>query len=457
MKNPIKIVTPGIDGGEGMPVCTWKRLAGARLALVLFSMVGLSSAAWSQALPAAEASPASTGFSLPTTSGTLQYAVSASQSLTWGYYGSGVATSTNLTGDLAYLSSSSRNPFSVVAAGGRSWGNLGQPSYNFVSLALSQVINVGRWEFLLSDNTDYLPSTPTTGISGIPGLGDLGLTPVQAGIPSAPQGVLSDFADRVDETGSLSIQRQITGKTSANASGSYTISRYVGNASLGIDSDSASGSIGMMHQYSVRNGLGGNYAYSSYKFVGYLFGIPAADFVSQTASAIYTHSFTRRLMGTASVGPQWTTIDYLGKTTSLGLFADVSASYTGKESSQSFSFVRGTNSGYGVIGGSISDGLNYTATKTFSRVLTGAFTASYTHSASLPTPGLPTYRFDTTLLGVQVSRALGRSLSCYGSYTFEDQSNQGSALTAINVFSGRANILGFGITYAPMALHVGHP
>ena len=162
-------------------------------------------------------------------------------------------------------------------------------------------------------------------------------------------------------------------------------------------------------------------------------------------------------MGTASVGPQWTTIDYLGKTTSLGLFADVSASYTGKESSQSFSFVRGTNSGYGVIGGSISDGLNYTATKTFSRVLTGAFTASYTHSASLPTPGLPTYRFDTTLLGVQVSRALGRSLSCYGSYTFEDQSNQGSALTAINVFSGRANILGFGITYAPMALHVGHP
>src|ERR1039457_2408601 len=64
-------------------------------------LITVAPAAFGQALPAAQASPISTGFELPMTAGTLQYAVSASESLSWGYYGtSGTATATNLTGDL---------------------------------------------------------------------------------------------------------------------------------------------------------------------------------------------------------------------------------------------------------------------------------------------------------------------------------------------------------------------
>jgi hypothetical protein len=52
-----------------------------------------------QALPAAEAAPISTGFALPRAAGTLNYAVSASESLSWGYYGNqGAAAGTNLSG-----------------------------------------------------------------------------------------------------------------------------------------------------------------------------------------------------------------------------------------------------------------------------------------------------------------------------------------------------------------------
>jgi hypothetical protein len=56
-------------------------------------------------------------------------------------------------------------------------------------------------------------------------------------------------------------------------------------------------------------------------------------------------------------------------------------------------------------------------------------------------------------LGGQVSRAIARSLSCYASYTLEDQSV--SAISTVDVFSGKSQVVGFGITYSPSALHLG--
>jgi hypothetical protein len=118
------------------------------LALILTIVVP---AGFGQALPAAEASPISTGFALPLTAGSLQYAVSTSESLIWGYYGnSGAAATTNVSGDAAYISNSKRDPFSMIFAGGHSWSNTSQPSYSFFSLSLSQVISFGRWNFVVS-------------------------------------------------------------------------------------------------------------------------------------------------------------------------------------------------------------------------------------------------------------------------------------------------------------------
>src|ERR1017187_6654635 len=70
-------------------------------------LITVAPAAFGQALPAAQASPISTGFELPMIAGTLQYAVSASESLSWGYYNnSGITEVTNLTGDLGFISTS---------------------------------------------------------------------------------------------------------------------------------------------------------------------------------------------------------------------------------------------------------------------------------------------------------------------------------------------------------------
>ncbi len=55
------------------------------------------------------------GFNLPTHLGTLSYGLSASEMLQTGY-SNGVNASTSLSGDLAYISNSERDPFSLVYA-----------------------------------------------------------------------------------------------------------------------------------------------------------------------------------------------------------------------------------------------------------------------------------------------------------------------------------------------------
>jgi hypothetical protein len=61
--------------------------------------------------------------------------------------------------------------------------------------------------------------------------------------------------------------------------------------------------------------------------------------------------------------------------------------------------------------------------------------------------------FDTTVASAQVSRAIRRSLSAYASYSFEHQPT-GSA-TAVDVFSGIEQVVGFGVTFSPSSIHLG--
>jgi hypothetical protein len=426
-----------------------------------FVTAGLALLAWcvtvapvalGQALPAADASQISTGFSLPREAGSLQYAVSAGETLSWGYYGNtGAATATNVTGDVAYLSSAKADPFSMVFSGGHSWATSNEPSYSFLNLALSQVIQAGRWNFVFADSVNYLPETPSTGLSGIPGAGDLGITPVEIGA-DAGQGVLSIYANRVTNTVTGSVQRQITGKTSFTASGEYTVLRFLGTASgVALNSDEESGGGGFNHRASVRNSFGGNYTYSTFTYNSG--NVPG--FTSQTASGIYSHQFTRKFSTSLSAGPQWTQIG-TQSTQAVSLFVDAVASYKGKLSGAALSYTRSNNSGYGVTEGALSSSVVFTVTRSFERVWSAAATASYTQTASLPSATALPFSFDTTIFGGQLSRAIGRSFSVYGSYTLEDQMHD-NATGAVDVFDGKAQVAAFGLTYSPTLIHLGRP
>jgi hypothetical protein len=313
---------------------------------------------------------------------------------------------------------------------------------------------------VLADSVSYLPETPTTGLSGIPGLGDLGVNPVQIG-PDTPQGALTAYSNRVDNASTLSIQRQLTGKTSANVSGSYILTRFVNNGNSsntgldGLDSDLIVGGGGFNHQMSARTGFGGNYSYSRYTFSGSALGAVAPSFTSQTASAQFTHQFTRKWSMSAAAGPQWTTINLAGQTEQLGAYADVSTGYSGHFYQTAASFVHSTNSGYGVAGGALSDGVSGSVGRIFAVVWNFSASAAYTHSSALPVPGVIPFTVNTTVASAQVSRAIVRNLSGYASFTVEKQANTG--LATADLFSGAAKVVGFGLTYSPSSKRIGRP
>lgn len=456
MTNISQSVSPSAVLSEGSTIAQLVKQSSVRMArwpcLALLFMT-LVPQLRGQALPAAEAAPISTGFALPRLAGTLNYAVSASESLTWGYYGNqGAYSATNLSGDLAYLSSSKLYPFSMVFSGGHAWSTSGEPSSSFLSLGLSQVVNVKRWSLLVSDSVSYLPGTPTLGLSGVAGVGDLGVSPVQVG-NDIGQGVLTNFSSRVSNSVSGSVQRQITGKTSATAFGTYTLMRFLGTGGEGLDNSSVTGGGSISHELSARTSFGGSYSYSSFAYPGNSASIAQPGFTSQTASAQFTHQLTRKLSLALSAGPQWSGVDTAGSSRGLSAYANATLAYTGQFSHASLYYSRGTNSGYGAIGGALSQGGGVSVGRTFARVWSCAATASYTQSSNLPSANTASYSFDTAVAGVQMSRAIVRSISAFASYSFQYQSNSGAA--AIDLFSGREQVVGFGVTYSPSSIRLG--
>jgi hypothetical protein len=212
--------------------------------------------------------------------------------------------------------------------------------------------------------------------------------------------------------------------------------------------ESAGGSLS--RRIDARNTVSGNYAYSTFTY-----GVGQPGFASQTASLAYSRQFTRKFGISMSAGPQWTSLNVPGNPISLSLYAQASANYAAKFSHMSLGFVRSTNGGYGVIAGAISDSATFSISRTFARVWNCSANAAYAQAANLTGAEGGTFSSQTGFGGVQLSRALVRSLSTFASYTLIHQFNTGSA-DAVDLYSGLTQVASFGLTYSPNAIHLGH-
>jgi hypothetical protein len=422
--------------------------------LLLASLAPLSGTGFAQATPAAVASPISTGFRLPSVQGSLTYgfsvygSTSTSAALAGGtypgtYYGAGY------TGHIAFITSSQTHPFSMVASAGESFGASGQTTTPYYSVAFSQVLNTRAWHFVLTDAPSYLPETPTSGLSGVPGTGDLGIAPIQVG--TAGQGVLSNYATRVSNATSLSASRTLTGRTSFQMQGTYAATYFVGNSYGGLNNDTASISGGLNHSISGRSSLSASYAYSES-----FYGAGQPGFISQTATASFSHQISARLSFSLSAGPQWTSYTNTAPATTatLGAYGSASIGYSAGITHYSLSYSQGTNSGYGVSEGARSESVTLSVARPFARVWSGSVYAAYTQSTSLAGNSTP-FKAKTEVGGAQVSRALGRSLSFFASYTLEDQPETGSPAGGI-IFSGVNRVASIGVGYSPRSVNIGH-
>jgi hypothetical protein len=138
-------------------------------------------------------------------------------------------------------------------------------------------------------------------------------------------------------------------------------------------------------------------------------------------------------------------------------------SYNRRQTSMGVHYFRGASGGSGVQTGTFSDGVSGSVGHPLGHNWMGSVSGSFTRSSELlsiqPISGETTpigvnETFKTFYGGAQVTRALGRSWSCFGSYSAQNQSVD-STFVGQNVFSGFSQTFGFGITFAPRSTRLG--
>jgi hypothetical protein len=426
-------------------------------------LLGTSSCIFGQAAPTAT-TPASVynpGPTLPLIDGNFQYSLTASEIGQFGNNGSQGTNSpsnrssiTSFSGNLEYLSRSTAHPFSMLYSGGVLFSTYSQQGAStFQTLTASQGLVRGRWAMGISDSLAYLPQSATTGLSGIPGLGDLAFQTFPD--PGGPgQTILTNYGQRINNTVSGNVERQLTGRTSLTGSGTYGILRFLDG--FGYSSDQISGQAGISHRLDRRSSVSLNAQYSTYSFGG-----TSISFQSRGLNVGYSRLLTKDLSFDGSVGPQWTnSFQSLAPSASaataitvpsrLSVAANVGLGYTHGHAGASIGYSRGVNAGSGVQFGSVSDSVAAQVQRSWGRSWTAAVTGSYSRTSGLVQTG----NTSSIYAGAQVSRRFATNFSGYLSYSAVEQSIPASLLNQ-NAFNGLSQSVGVGITFAPRRARLG--
>jgi len=402
-------------------------------------------------------SSVSPSMNLPTPDGIFHYSLSASQLIQFGYYGSGTAYTTSLSGNVGYVSKSTKLPSTILYSGGVLFTTqAGQGTSTFQNLAISQGLVNGPWAFYITDSVSYLPQSPTTGLSGIPGIGDLGSLPIDGPSQGPAGGVLSNFGTRVSNMLSGTAERRITGKTSISGSGNWTLLRFVDGYS-GVDNTQVSGDVALNHRFDARDSgsLSATYSNFTYDSLGYAFH-------TRGLSASFQRVLSRTLSASVSAGPTW--IDSSNSAlipSRLTFGGGVGLSYTRRFTSAAINYNRGVNGGSGVQPGAISDSVQGSVGRTYGRDWAASVSGNYIHTsglannvASSPLFPLGGGASSTVYGGLQVTRKLGRSFSGFLSYTAQRQSVD-NTLASQNAFQGLSQTIGIGISFSPRSTRLG--
>jgi hypothetical protein len=438
---------------------------------IWITMLGLLLAATSvpcgygQAAPAAIATP-TVGPNLPNLDGIVHYALSASEFVQLGYYGPGqVTSSTALSGDVAYTSKSVVRPFSMLFAGGLLFPNgSGQGFSTYQNIAVSQGLVTRHWVFNISDTFSFLPESPTTGLSGIAGVGDLGSVPVQGPGAGPAGGVLTISGDRISNSLSGSVERQLSRDTSISGGGSWSKLHFLGeDDGAGLDSTSVAGSVAVNRRLDARSSVSLGGSYSTYSYSGPGSGPATPSFTSEGISISYSRVLSRTLSLSASIGPQRvSSSNSVLVPTRIFAGGGVGLSYSRRYTTASLNYSRGVNAGSGAVSGAISDNISGGVGRTYGRDWSVGVSAAYTRTSGLTNLQVANSigdidansLFNTVYGGFQVTRRINSNFSAYGSYTATDQTAN-SAFAGQNALNGVSQTFGAGITFSPRSTRLG--
>ena len=437
---------------------------------IVLSVLLLMSAStfYGQAVPAGTITPISSigsGPNLPNLDGVLHYALSASEAIQFGYYGSGVVTnSTIFSGDVAYTAKSELRPFSLMAAGGVILANQsGQGTTGFINGAISQGYITRNWNFNISDSVSFLPQSPTTGLSGIPGVGDLGSVPVTGPVEGPAGGVFSISGNRVANSLNGSVERNIGRETSISGSGSWSVLHFLGdNASnVGLDSSMVSGVVAINRRLDARSSMNVNADYTTFSYSGSSTGLTQPDVETRGINLSYQRLLTRSFSFNVSAGPQW-----VSSSNSTLIPSNINAAVSGGLTysrgltNASVSYSRGVNAGSGVLAGALTDSVFASVGHNYGRRWVASLGGGYTHSEGLtqltgqPSQGPVNETYDTTFGGAQLTHGFTPRFSGFVSYEAQHQSSN-DAVIRHNALNGTSQTFAVGVTFTPRSTRLG--
>jgi len=426
-------------------------------------VLSLTGRGYGQADPTATVS-ASPGWSptMPWSDGTIHYALTASELLQFGYYGSGTVPATNLSGNIGYSNMLEKHPFSLVYSGGVLLQNrAGYGTQFYQNLTVSQGLSLGRWNMSVADTVSYSPQTLTTGLSGIPGVGDLGTnTPIAT--PTGTGAILTYGYKQLNNMLSGQIGRNITGRTSVYASAGWSKLYFLdGN---GLDTDGLFTQVGVNHVVDARDTVGVSAAYSTSKTAeNDALHFPETKFQTKGIYFNFSRLLSKTMSFNISAGPMW--ISSSGGQvipSKLNYSLNAGLGYSRRFGNFGLQYSHGVNGGSGVQTGALADTISGNMGKNLTRDWMFSVSAAYSRTSSLlavgPLSGITgasSSQFTRTFFTqAQVSRALGRAWSCFISYGASKQSID-SIYVGQNAFNGFSQTLGFGITFAPKATRLG--
>jgi hypothetical protein len=229
----------------------------------------------------------------------------------------------------------------------------------------------------------------------------------------------------------------------------------------GLDNEQISGVVAINHRLDQRSSVSLDADYSVFNYSGTGAGSLYPNFQSKGLNVSYHRLLSRTLSVSGSVGPQWVsssnsalipaTLNVAG---SAGLF------YSRRFTSASVNYLRGVNSGSGVLPGALSDSVSASVGRSYGRDWAASMSAAYTHTSGLTqlytgTSLVATNEvYNTIYGGVQVTRRLSTYLSGYLTYTAQNQSASYSFATQ-NALLGTSQTFGVGITFSPRSTRLG--
>jgi hypothetical protein len=439
----------------------------------LFLISTMGSFACGQAVPAGTATISLDPNPL-TLDGGFRYALSASEIVQLGYYGSGEVTSSSaLSGDIAYTTQSLVHPFSLTFAGGVIFPNQSEQGVRtYVNVTASQGYTTRHWVFNLTDTFSFLPESPTTGLSGIAGVGDIGVIPVQGPGTGPAGGILTVSGDRIGNSLRGSAEREIGRATSISGMGSWMVLHLLDNSQAeGLDYSQTAGTVALNRRFDTRNSGSVSAVYTAFDYSGQQQGGPnePTSFQTRGINVSYQRVLSRTLSAGGSVGPLWVSSSNSALIpSSLDVAGSARLEYSsGRSTSASLYYTRGVNGGSGVIPGALADSVGLGAGRAYGRNWVVSLDGAYTRTSGLtdlagpgspegsPNPVTPTHEvYQTVYGGVQLRRRFSTNFSGFLTYTAQHQTTNYS-LSTQNVLSGTAQTFGIGVTFAPRSTSLG--